>query len=187
MQLNSKETYLSVDVEATGPVPGLFSMIDIGIAQVGQIDNTFSASLLELPNAGWSPGASSFWHRNDHNRRVLTEIQERAQPVQDVMYELNRWLKQFNRPVFVGFPVAFDFAFVHWYWWYVIKQEPPFSHSGLDGKTLAMLLLKSGYREAGKRLLKKAIPKRSDLPHTHFGLDDAREQAVLFEQIMERL
>ncbi len=56
--------------------------------------------------------------------------------------------------------------------------ESPFSHSALDMKTFAMVLLGKEYREASKR----NMPKEwfDPLPHTHQALDDAVEQGALF-------
>ena len=59
------------------------------------------------------------------------------------------WLKALpGRPVFVGYPAAYDFMFVYWY---LIRfvHESPFSHSALDIKTYAMVLLEKGYRDFG--------------------------------------
>ena len=82
-----------------------------------------------------------------------------------------------GRPVFVGYPVAYDFMFVYWY---LIRftGESPFSHSALDIKTYAMALLKQPYRDSTKRYM----PKRwfDPIPHTHHALDDAIEQGALF-------
>jgi Exonuclease len=88
------------------------------------------------------------------------------------------WLKNLpGRPVFVGYPAAFDFMFVYWY---LIRfaGESPFSHSALDIKTYAMAMLKKGYRESVKR----NMPRRwfDKLPHAHRALDDAIEQGALF-------
>jgi hypothetical protein len=51
-----------------------------------------------------------------------------------------------GRPVFVGYPAAFDFMFVYWY---LIRfaGESLFPQSALDIKTYAMALLRKGYRE----------------------------------------
>ena len=88
------------------------------------------------------------------------------------------WLKSLpGRPVFVGYPVAFDFLFVYWY---LIRftGESPFSHSALDIKTYAMALMKSDYRRSSKRNMPKAW--FDPLPHTHVALDDAIAQGALF-------
>jgi hypothetical protein len=94
------------------------------------------------------------------------------------MRDYSAWLAALpGKPVFVGYPAAYDFMFVYWY---LIRftGESPFSHSALDIKTLAMALLGGGYREATKN----RMPKRwfDDLPHTHVALDDALGQGALF-------
>jgi hypothetical protein len=65
-------------------------------------------------------------------------------------------------------------------YWYLIKfvGRSPFSHSALDIKTMAMVLLGKDYRASTK----KHMPRRwfDDAPHTHVALDDAIEQGRLF-------
>ena len=88
------------------------------------------------------------------------------------------WLKALpGRPVFVGYPAAFDFPFVLWYL-ERYADENPFGYAVIDIKTYAMALLKTGYRDSTKR----RMPKDwfDDLPHTHVALDDAVEQGALF-------
>jgi hypothetical protein len=95
-----------------------------------------------------------------------------------VMPEYVAWLKALpGKPVFVGYPAAYDFLFVYWY---LIRfaGESPFSHSALDIKTYAMALLGTGYRDSVKRNMPAAW--FDDLPHTHVALDDAKGQGALF-------
>ena len=94
------------------------------------------------------------------------------------MKDYLRWLKALpGKPVFVGYPAAYDFMFVYWY---LIRftGDSPFSHSALDIKTFAMALLGRDYRESTKR----NMPRRwfDDTPHTHVALDDAIGQGTLF-------
>ena len=93
------------------------------------------------------------------------------------------WIKDLGgRPVFVSYPVAFDFMFVYWY---LIRftGESPFSFSALDVKSYAMAVLGCDYRDAVKR----NFPKRwfDALPHTHVALDDAVEQGAMFCNILK--
>ncbi|HEY9719891.1 MAG TPA: exonuclease, partial [Trichormus sp.] len=76
-----------------------------------------------------------------------------------------------------AYPAAFDFMFVQWYLMRFTGKSP-FSHSALDMKTFAMVLLKKYYRDSTKA----NMPKNwfDDLPHTHIALDDAIEQGALF-------
>jgi hypothetical protein len=93
-----------------------------------------------------------------------------------------QWLHQLpGKPVFVGYPAAFDFMFVYWY---LIRYtgKSPFSHAALDIKSYAMAVLQTGFRETAKR----KMPRRwfDELPHSHVALDDAIEQGALFCNIL---
>jgi hypothetical protein len=55
-----------------------------------------------------------------------------------------------GKPVFAGYPAAFDFMFVYWYLMR-FAGESPFSHSALNVKTFAMAMLRLPYRDSTKR------------------------------------
>ena len=88
------------------------------------------------------------------------------------------WLRSLpGEPVFVGYPVVFDYMFVQWYL-HRFTGDSPFSFFALDIKTFAMAMLKINFRET----VKGNMPRRwfDELPHTHLALDDAIEQGALF-------
>ena len=89
------------------------------------------------------------------------------------------WLKALpGRPVFVGYPAAFDFLFVYWYLMR-FAGESPFSHSALDIKTYAMALLRHRVPRHGQAAPCRSAGSRPHR-HTHVALDDAIEQGLLF-------
>jgi hypothetical protein len=172
------EIYVSTDVETDGPIPGPNSMLSFGSAAYTaekELVSTFTVNLETLPGAASHPETEAFWKANPEAWaacRMSPEDPAVAMP------RYVRWVKGLpGKPVFVGYPVAFDFLFVYWY---LIRfaGESPFSHSALDMKTYAMVLLGKPYRESTKR----NMPKRwfDDLPHSHVALDDAIEQGALF-------
>jgi hypothetical protein len=172
------EIYVSTDVETDGPIPGPHSMLSFASAAFTadkQVVGTFSANLQTLPGAAGHPRTMEWWQTQP---QAWEACRQGARPAEEVMPEYVRWLKQVpGKPVFVGYPAAFDFLFVYWY---LIRfaGESPFSHSALDIKTYAMALLGTGYRDSTKR----NMPKNwfDDLPHTHVALDDAIGQGALF-------
>jgi hypothetical protein len=85
-------------------------------------------------------------------------------------------------PVFVAYPVAFDFAFVYWYLMR-FAGENPFGYRAVDVRSYAMAVLKADYSRSAKR----NMPKEwfDSLPHTHVALDDAIEQGALFCNMLE--
>ena len=136
---------------------------------------TFAANLVPLPGAHGDPKTLSWWR--DHPDAWAACRVDQKDPA-GVMPRYVQWLKALPaKPVFVGYPAAYDFLFVYWY---LIRfaGESPFSHSALDIKTYAMALMGSEYRESVKR----SMPRDwfDELPHTHVALDDAIAQGALF-------
>ncbi|MBI2337524.1 MAG: 3'-5' exoribonuclease [Deltaproteobacteria bacterium] len=177
--MNKKpEIYVSTDVEADGPIPGMNSMLSFGSAAYladKTLVSTFEANLKLLPNATPNSKTMEWWKTQP---QAWETCRKNLQAPVKAMAAYLAWLKALpGLPVFVGYPASYDFMFVYWY---LIKftGKSPFSHSALDIKTLAMVLLKTDYRKATK----KNMPKRwfDDLPHSHKALDDAIEQGALF-------
>src|SRR5262245_37443891 len=144
------EIYVSTDVETDGPIPGPHSMLSFASAAYAPdkvLLATFSANLETLPNAQGDPKTMAWWKTQPVAWAASrTDLETPA----SAMLRYLRWLKSLPaKPVFVGYPVAFDFMFVYWY---LIKftGESPFSQSALDIKTLAMAVLRTEYRDSTK-------------------------------------
>jgi hypothetical protein len=173
-----QEIYVSTDVEADGPIPGPHSMISFGSAAFtaeGALVSTFSANLELLEGATGHPETMAWWSKH---QEAWARARRALQTPAVAMQKYVAWLKELpGKPVFVGYPVAYDFLFVYWY---LIRfvGESPFSHSALDIKTYAMAVLGLPYWESTK----SNMPKRwfSGSPHMHVALDDAIEQGQLF-------
>jgi hypothetical protein len=172
------EIYVSTDIEADGPIPGPYSMLSLGSAAFradGSCVDTFSANLKTLEGATQDPKTMAWWADRPENWKAC---RENPREVREAMEEYASWLESLpGRPVFVGYPAAYDFTFVYWY---LIRftGRSPFSFSALDIKTLAMALLGIDFHATTK----KSIPRRwfGEAPHRHVALSDAIEQGQLF-------
>ncbi|MCI0641002.1 MAG: hypothetical protein L0Y72_18785 [Gemmataceae bacterium] len=172
------EIYVSTDIEADGPIPGPHSMLSFASAAFQADKNlvsTFAANLTTLPGATGEPKTMDWWQTQP---KAWAACRANPREPAEVMPEYVRWVKGLpGRPVFVGYPAAFDFLFVYWY---LIRfaGESPFSHSALDIKSYAMAVLGTDYRDS----VKKNMPRDwfDKLPHTHVALDDAKGQGALF-------
>jgi len=144
---NKSEIYVSTDVEADGPIPGMNSMLSFGSAAYladKTLIATFSANIETLPEATANPKTMAWWQGQPVAWKAC---RGNPQAPDKAMQDYLSWLKELpGIPVFVGYPAAYDFMFVYWY---LIRftGESPFSHSALDIKTLAMVLLKTDYRK----------------------------------------
>ena len=136
---------------------------------------SFAANLTTLPGATGNEKTMAWWATQ---KAAWAACRADPRAPELVMPEYAAWLDTLpGLPVFVGYPVVFDYLFVHWYL-HRFAGRSPFSHSALDIKTLAMAVLGGRYRDATKR----HMPRRwfPETRHSHVALDDAREQGILF-------
>ena len=180
------ELYISVDVEADGPIPGPNSMLSLGAAAFlvkdggFQMVGMFKKNLEQIEGASPNADTLAWWKERPLAWELATK---EPLPARVVMYQFTKWVESMGaRPVFVGYPVTYDFLFVYWYLMKFVGHSP-FSHSGLDIKTFAMSMMNAGYRDSTK----KNMPKRwfSKRPHTHDALEDAIEQGELFMNMLQ--
>jgi len=173
-----REIYVSTDVEVDGPIPGPHSMLSFGSAAFlpdKTLLGTFTVNLDPLPGAAGHPETLAWWSRHPE---AWEAARRHPRSPEEGMADYLRWLDGLpGKPVFVGYPAAFDFLFVYWYLIRFVGRSP-FSFSALDIKTMAMVLLGEDYSRSTKR----AMPKKwfEEIPHRHVALDDAIEQGILF-------
>lgn len=183
------DCYISVDVEADGPIPGPYSMISFGAAVAGtRNEQGFTAA---------DPTVETFYRElrpiSDDFDAAALEVSglDRAALLRDgadpavAMAEFSSWVLETAgpaRPVVVGYPACYDWMFLYWYLMRFTGKSP-FGHSGcLDLKTL--YATKADVPMAGA--VKAKMPRQllSKRPHTHHALDDAIEQADLCANLM---
>lgn len=181
------EIYVSTDIEANGPCPGLFSMLSFGMAAFTiekQLVGTFSRNLELLPGAGVDERTMLWWARSD-NALAYEKSREGLVRPHEAMSACRTWLEElrrFGRPVICGAPSGFDFTFIYYYFQRELG-ESPVGFASLDLRSYAAAVMKRQYRQVGKR---QFPPEWIDenLPHTHIALDDAIEQGCILINMM---
>ena len=172
------EIYVSTDIEADGPIPGPHSMLSLASAAFEGDTNllgSFSVNLRPLPDATAHPKTMAWWR--DHPDAWAACRQNPEEP-EAAMARYAAWVKALpGKPVFVGYPAAYDFMFVNWYLMR-FAGENPFGHHALDIKSFAMAHLRLDFHKTTKH----SMPAHwfESLPHSHVALDDALEQRTLF-------
>jgi DNA polymerase III epsilon subunit-like protein len=175
--------YISVDIEAAGPVPGLYSMLALGACVVDRPEEAFYAELRPITDA-FVPQALQVGGLS------MERLREEGRDPAEAMAAFRRWLRDrvtgVLRPVFVAFNNSFDWAFVNWYF-HRFLGENPFGIGGVDIKAYYMGLAGCAWGETTSSRL--PVRFRSTLPQTHNALDDARAQADVFAKLLgaERL
>ena len=160
-----------VDVEATGPCPGLYSMTELGAVVVEEpLARTFYAKLRPIEGTaldkdatrvmGYDPATFSDW----------------PDP-QGEMRRFGEWLDGLGkRPMFVSDNPGFDFQFVNYYFWKFCGRNP-FGHSSTN--------LGSLYKGAAGDMYQSFKHLRVT-PHTHNPVDDAMGNAEAMIAIAKR-
>lgn len=179
-----RQLFASTDVETTGPIPGVYSMLSFGTAvfdENGILIDTFSANLEELPGSVRNPPTMEWWKKQ---QTAWENCRENPQDPKFIMTKYCNWLKQLDgKLVFVGYPASFDSMFIFWYL-HKFTGECPFGFSTLDIKSYAMAILKTDFSSTVKRNMpKKWFSKGAK--HSHVALEDAIEQGYLFFEIFK--
>ncbi|MFF8971335.1 exonuclease domain-containing protein [Streptomyces sp. NPDC014995] len=182
--------YISVDIEADGPIPGPYSMLSLGAAVAGVQDadgftaadperHTFYRELRPI-SEDFVPEALAV---SGLDRERLRE--EGLEPAL-ALARFTGWVREVSggaQPVMCGYPASYDWTFLYWY---LIRftGANPFGHSGcLDMKTLYATKAGVPLRSVAKGTMPREL--LSERRHTHHALDDAVEQAELFARLME--
>lgn len=181
--------YISVDIEADGPIPGPYSLLSLGAAVAGVQDadgftaadpeqHTFYRELRPISEE-FVPEALAV---SGLDRERLSR--EGAEPAV-VMAEFTDWVREVGagaQPVMCGYPAPYDWMFLYWY---LIRftGSSPFGHSGcMDMKTLYATKARVPLRTVAKGTMPRHL--LSERRHTHHALNDAIEQADLFARLM---
>ena len=179
-----QETYFSIDIETDGPAPGLNSMLSLGIAayEQGSLTGTFSRNLELLPGAVQDPDTMEWWKGQPEAWEICrTDPQDPAKGMQDCA----EWIESFpERRIAAGWPIAFDFAFVNWYFWRFVGRNP-LGFSGMDLRSyVAGLNQHPAYLGIPEGEINRMVEKKGYLKR-HVSLDDAIGQGDLLMAALE--
>ena len=177
------ETWISVDVETSGPTPGTGSLLAIGACLVDRPEEGIELLVRPDPTLPWSAEAEAV-HRLGRER-LAREGLEPGEAMERLAAWLERVVPAGARPIFVGFNAPFDWMFVAEHSWRHLRRNP-FGISALDLKALYLgrhLGEGTTWAETSSDHVRARYPV--DLPHTHGALDDAREQAAICRLMLE--
>lgn len=181
-------TYMAIDIEASGPVPGLFNMVSLGVVPVRLgADGKWSVDTIELYQEyqpvfpGWDAGAEKIHHiTRGHCEKNGLELK----PAMEALKEFVKSNSKKTRCVFVGHNAPFDWSFVAYYYAYV-GMDNPFGYNALDTKALAMGKLDLSWLETSKENLQRKLTLREqDDKMVHNAVYDARYQAEILAALL---
>jgi len=173
----TKEVYFSVDVESSGPIPAIYSMLSLGACIVGSPEESFYMEFRPISDAYVAEALKV-------TKFSLAQLNKTGRDPKDAMADFKAWILEQSEgriPVFVGFNACFDWSFVNWYF-YRFLGENPFGYTALDIKSYYMGRLGSSWEETkSSRMLEVFRPSSQN---AHNALDDARSQASTFAKLL---
>ena len=174
------ETYICVDVETAGPIPGQYAMLSIGACLVDDPETNFYLELqpdrtASLPEAMAISGLS------------LEALKETGSEPGAAMWAFAAWIKRVvpagNKGIFVALNAPFDWMFINDYFYRYLGHNP-FGHSALDIKALYMGYTGVSWGETSMKHISAHLLEEKHLLHN--ALRDAQDQAEIFREIMKR-
>lgn len=155
-------SYIVVDIEADGPIPGDYSMICFGAVIVDEnLDKTFYGQLKPI-SENFNPEALAI---SGFSRNETLEFNDPT----NVMLEFEKWIQNNSKgkPIFISDNNGFDWMFICWYFHHLIQRNP-FGYSSRRISDLYCGLVKDTF--AQWKHLRKTTP-------THNPIDDAKGNA----------
>jgi DNA polymerase III epsilon subunit-like protein len=189
----ARATWFCVDIECSGPVPGLYDMVSLGAVPVFPVPDApqpayrVSEDLFYVeirPTAPrMDPGAMKV------NGLDYEKLKAEGRPLEEALRELAAFVRAHtlpgSKPVFVGHNAPFDWSFVN-HAYHAAEIPNPFGYKALDTKALAMGVLELHWFDADK----ETLAERLDLPDVEVGKVhradyDAWYQAHILARLLE--
>jgi len=163
--------WVSVDVEADGPVPGLYSMIEIGaVAIMPGLTRTFGAKLAPISDQ-WQPEALAVTGYTRADTESFPDPKKSIMGFDSWLYTLPKD----GRLIFLSDNAGFDWQFINYYFWKFLGRNP-FGHSSNNLRNIYNGMKMSSF---------ESFRGLRDTPHTHDPVDDAMGNAQAFQKMVE--
>lgn len=171
------EFYISVDVETSGPIPGIYSLLSVGACVVKEPAHSIYIELFP-DGIKYNPEAVAVTGLD------IVSLKNTGVQPKEAMIQLEQWILQVcpkgHKVVFVGLNAPFDWSFINYYFHKYIGSNP-FGFTAIDIKSYYMGMTGCSWGETkSSNMSARFKPKR--LPN-HNALDDAKYQAELFALI----
>jgi len=167
-------SYFSVDIEADGPCPGIYSMVSFGAVIIDsekKLNKTFYGQLKPISEV-YIPKALSV---SGHSREQTLAFPEPKKVIRD-FYD---WIMANNdyktgKPLFIADNNGFDWQFINYYFWRYMGLNP-FGHTSRNINDLY---------KGGTKNMKSKISRLRKTKHTHHPVDDAKGNAEAFLKVV---
>lgn len=183
----STDTIISFDVETTGMIPGVHSVISLGAVawKDGKEISHFYGCMKEWYGSKRSDSTMQWWRgQKEEWLRIRSEQEE----PKDVMMKFYEWcLTLPGSRTLAANPACFDAALLWWYLHTYCGEDAITTlfkrHRALDIRTYIAAVFDVPYSQAERSLLPVHWAEKEYI--THNALDDARQQATVLHHLMK--
>lgn len=166
-------SFISVDIEADGPCPGLYNMVCFGavVVRPGLTDTFYAKTSPAFPDQ-WDPNAlavSGFSHEEHLNfPKPMVAMQDFA-----------NWIEKVSkgRPILISDNNGFDWQFINWYFYKFLGRNP----FGWSSRNLGDLY------KGVVRNMRKNFKHLRKTKHDHNPVNDAKGNAEAFMHMVENM
>src|SRR5438309_9470268 len=114
------ECFISVDVEASGPIPGDYSLLSLGACVASDPKESFYVEIKPLNDRAIADAlkVSGF---------DMAKLAKTGESPEVAMAKFAAWVNRVagdGKPVFVGLNAGFDWSFVNWYFIHFAVKNP---------------------------------------------------------------
>lgn len=157
--------YLMVDVEADGPCPGIYSMIEVAVIDCDNPSKFFTAQFAPITGTSSKEALASI-------KRTREDILKYPAAFHG-MRTFYDWVNEYENPMFISDNNGFDWQFVNYYM-HKFCNRNPFGHSSTNLNSLY-----KGFVQSMKKNSKHLRKTR----HDHTALNDAMGNVEAFQAI----
>ncbi len=176
--ISDEEFYIVVDIEASGPTPGVHAMLSLGAATLSDPPETFYIEF-QPDSEAYTEEAMGI------NRLSLEELDKNGTPPAEAMQAFAAWAQTVTppgkQPTFVAFNAPFDWMYANVYFHRYLGYNP-FGHRALDIKALFMGFKQVPFHQTSHVQICEHYGLKSSL--THHALEDAIQEAQLLKYLL---
>lgn len=155
-------SYIMVDIESDGPIPGDYSMVSFGAVLIDEkLDKTFYGRLRPISDKYIPEALQVSGHSREET--LVFDAPEK------VMADFEEWIKTHSkgRPFFISDNNGFDWMFICWYFHHFLQRNP-FGHSSQNLGSMYKGLVSDTFQN---------FKHLRETSHTHHPVDDAKGNA----------
>ena len=171
--------FISIDIEAAGPIPCQYALLSIGACSLSVPRKTFYVEL--IPDRERSDPRSLEVHGLDLSRLAWEGL-----PPDEALRRFAAWLAEVippgRTPLMVGFNAPFDWMFINDYFYRYLGTNP-FGHSAVDIKAVYLGATGKSWAETSGTYLHPLYLDGGKLTHNAF--EDATAQADILVGLLQ--